>query len=248
MVASGASFLCFWLFFSIIELDNIAITRKKELEQMDSSIDALFGALKEATRAHLTGGKNGDLSAADELNSNKDILQLDNDTDKTEKVFAEIEKNLQKLPKLNNDFDTLMNEKSVAERVKPTKQQIIDSKAKSDADWFTISKVNDKVRKEVQRDLLLLKHRAALDPKRHYKKDRWQVPDRFSVGTIIEDKTEFYSSRMTNKQRKSTILESMMVDDDTNKYFKRKYTEIQTQKTSGKKGHYTKTKQLRHRK
>lgn len=117
--------------------------------------------------------------------------------------------------------------------------------AASSSDWFTLPKPDDKLRRETERDLLLLKHRAALDPKRHYKKDRWQVPDRFAVGTIIDNKAEFFSSRLTNKQRKSTMLETLMGDDDTNKYFKRKYSEIQVQKTSGKKGHFKKTKMMR---
>lgn len=109
--------------------------------------------------------------------------------------------------------------------------------------WFTLPKTE--LTSEVKRDLMLIKHRAALDPKRHYKKEKWKVPERFSIGTIIEGPTEFFSSRMTNKERKGTMLETLMVDDNTNKYFKRKYTEVQQKKTSGKKAHYRNVKDKR---
>lgn len=71
------------------------------------------------------------------------------------------------------------------------------------------------------------------------------MPERFAIGTIIEDKSEFYSSRMNRKERKSTILETLMGDEASNKYFKRKYNEIQEKSTSGRKAHYKKMKEMR---
>ncbi|EDO15343.1 hypothetical protein Kpol_1011p15 [Vanderwaltozyma polyspora DSM 70294] len=221
---------------------------------MDASLDKLFGDLRNATNVS-KGDSIGKTTAhgVDLISGNGDVLQLENSED-NDKKFAEIERSLKNLPKLQNEFDRLIHGdgNNSENKSKGLEAMKIDSVSKpsqvSSKEWFTIPKMGDRKRQEVQRDLLLLKHRAALDPKRHYKKDRWKVPDRFSVGTIIEGNTEFYSSRLTKKQRKSTMLETLMADDDTNKYFKRKYNEIQTQKTSGKKGHYKKTKQLRHRK
>lgn len=216
----------------------------------EQSLDNLFASLKEVSNKKLTTVNE------QENQHNSDILRLDDDTKDTEKIFRSIELDLKKLPKLNNDFDQLAskqansNNKSVLptltttllDETKTTKKQNSKSEAK---DWFLLPKPSDHMKKQLQRDLLLIKHRAALDPKRHYKKDKWQVPDRFSIGTIVEDKTEFFSSRLTKKQRKSTLLESLMADNETNKYFKRKYSEIQLQKTSGKKGYYKKNKDMR---
>lgn len=216
----------------------------------EQSLDKLFASLKEVSNKKLTAVNE------QENQHNSDILRLDDDTKDTEKIFRSIELDLKKLPKLNNDFDQLAskqansNNKNVLptlattllDETKTTKKQNSKSEAK---DWFLLPKPSDHMKKQLQRDLLLIKHRAALDPKRHYKKDKWQVPDRFSIGTIVEDKTEFFSSRLTKKQRKSTMLESLMADNETNKYFKRKYSEIQLQKTSGKKGYYKKNKDMR---
>ncbi|CAL9737997.1 rRNA-processing protein Fcf2p [Monosporozyma servazzii] len=221
------------------------------------SLEDLFASLKEVSKKELTQDK--PVGKSEEPQQDADVLQLDDDEEgkkDTEKIFRDIELELKKLPKLHNEFDKLASKKhnksnakksfkdvlptTVLEEAKEPKQTVSEGK-----EWFTLPKPSDHMKKQVQRDLLLIKHRAALDPKRHYKKDKWQVPDRFSIGTIVEDKTEFFSSRLTNKQRKSTILETLMTDDQTNKYFKRKYTEIQVQKTSGKKGHYKKNKDMR---
>ncbi|CCD24300.1 Fcf2p NDAI_0C06410 [Naumovozyma dairenensis CBS 421] len=239
----------------------------------NASIDDLFGALTSAVQdknsTSISDEKNssGDVVAVtagdddDEENDfSKNVLQFD-DGEKgrkivdTEKEFANIEKNLRNLPKLENGFDSLATKKaSTIEKEKKNEQTgLIQDKQKNNTtrnidtknDWFTLPKPDDNMRRELQRDLVLLQHRAALDPKRHYKKDRWQIPDRFAVGTIIDNKAEFYSSRLTNKERKSTMLETLMGDDTTNKYFKRKYSEIQVQKTSGKKGHFKKMKSMR---
>jgi len=93
---------------------------------------------------------------------------------------------------------------------------------------------------ELRRDLQLLKMRGVLDPKRHYKKDssKNDVPEYSQVGTIIEGATEFYSSRLTNKERKQTLLEEIISQEQENGRFKRKYDDISKLKASGKKSFY----------
>ncbi|CAL9729458.1 rRNA-processing protein Fcf2p [Monosporozyma unispora] len=220
------------------------------------SLEDLFASLKEVSKKGLS---EDNLVTKLEETHDSDVLQLDDDEEgkkDTEKIFRDIEMDLKKLPKLHNDFDKLASKKFNKEKVEKSLIDVLPTTVLEEAqeptktvsvgkEWFTLPKPSDHMKKQVQRDLLLIKHRAALDPKRHYKKDKWQVPDRFSIGTIVEDKTEFFSSRLTNKQRKSTILETLMTDDQTNKYFKRKYSEIQVQKTSGKRGHYKKNKDMR---
>lgn len=217
---------------------------------LDSSIDELFGELKKTTKA--SGTSSQDISSTSQegdLDDNDNVVSLDNDKKDTETIFRDIEVSMNKLPKLDNTFDTLAMKKTP---IVPNDKshQVKEKMAKNDQiqnDWFTMPKPSDNKRKELQRDLTLIKHRAALDPKRHYKKDKWIIPERFSVGTIIENKNEFYSSRIKNKERKSTIMESLMSDDTSNKYFKRKFTEIQDQKSSGRRGHYNKNKAMRKR-
>ncbi|KAH9221879.1 putative rRNA-processing protein fcf2 [Leptodontidium sp. 2 PMI_412] len=95
---------------------------------------------------------------------------------------------------------------------------------------------------ELKRDLQLLRMRDVLDPKRHYKKDnkKQQVPEFSQVGTIIEGPTEYFSSRLLNKDRKRTLVEEVLAGEKASGRFKSKYNEIQDAKTSGKKAHYKK--------
>lgn len=99
---------------------------------------------------------------------------------------------------------------------------------------------------ELERDLKIIKMRGAIDPKRHYRKDdSKELPKYFQMGTIIEGPTEFYSSRLTRKERKQTILEELMQDDKRKKYLKRKYLEIDVKKQSGGRGYAKKIKERR---
>lgn len=89
--------------------------------------------------------------------------------------------------------------------------------------------------------------RDTIDPKRFYKKDNTkpQVPEFSQVGTIIEGPTEYFSARLTNKERKRTFVEEVLERETSTGRLKSKYNEIQTAKTSGKKAHYKKVKALR---
>lgn len=82
--------------------------------------------------------------------------------------------------------------------------------------------------------------RSVLDPKRHYKKEggKLKPPEYSQVGTIIEGPTEFFTSRISKKDRKKSFVEEAMANQDNKQRFKRKYGDIQTAKTSGKKAHY----------
>ena len=65
------------------------------------------------------------------------------------------------------------------------------------------------------------------------------------MGTIIEGPTEFYSARLSNKERKRTLVEEVLAGESATQRFKSKYKEIQAAKTSGKKGHYKNMKAQR---
>jgi hypothetical protein len=102
---------------------------------------------------------------------------------------------------------------------------------------------------ELRRDLQLLKMRSVLDPKRHYKKDnsKSDVPAFSQVGTIIEGPTEFFSSRLSNKDRKQTLLEEVINQEESSGRFKRKYNDISQSKASGGKNFYKAQKAKRNK-
>jgi hypothetical protein len=93
---------------------------------------------------------------------------------------------------------------------------------------------------ELKKDLQLLRMRPVLDPKRHYKKEsgKGKAPDFSQVGTVIEGPTEFYSSRIPNKERKRTFVDETLAYEEESGRFKAKYEDIQAAKMSGKKSHY----------
>lgn len=89
---------------------------------------------------------------------------------------------------------------------------------------------------EIKHDLEVLQMRSVLDPKHFYKKnDLKALPKYFQIGKVVDSPLDYYSGRLTNKERKKTIVDELMADAEFAKYNKRKYKEIIDQK---KKTHY----------
>ncbi|KAI9677579.1 MAG: hypothetical protein M1817_006533 [Caeruleum heppii] len=145
--------------------------------------------------------------------------------------------------KLAHGIRTIEDPVQVRERLMHEKQATAGLK------WFNLPKTN--LTPELKRDLQLLQMRSVLDPKRHYKKSgsskKSFAPEFSQVGTIIEGPTEYFSGRITKKERKQTFVEEVLSKDDTMKRFKSKYNDIQAKKTSGKKEFYKKLKEQRSR-
>lgn len=137
--------------------------------------------------------------------------------------------------------------KKIDDPLQIRKKRKEEKKASAGAQWFNMPKTE--LTPELRRDLQLLKMRNVLDPKRHYKKDNSKndVPEYSQVGTIIEGATEFYSSRLTNKERKQTLLEEIVSQEQANGRFKRKYDDISKAKSSGKKSFYKALKAKRNK-
>jgi len=72
----------------------------------------------------------------------------------------------------------------------------------------------------------MIQMRNYIDPKRFYKN-----PDKIGkvlhTGTVIEGAAEYKSSRLTNKERKQTIVEEILADRQIKDYSKRKFLDIQ---------------------
>lgn len=95
--------------------------------------------------------------------------------------------------------------------------------------WFDLEPAE--MDESLKRDIKIVRMRNTLDPVRFYKN-----PDKMKavlhVGTVIEGPTEFKSSRLTNRERKETILEEVMGDEKVKQFSKRKYQEIQADRNN----------------
>jgi hypothetical protein len=93
-------------------------------------------------------------------------------------------------------------------------------------DWFQLP--TQEITGQLKTDLRVLRLRSAFDPKQFYKKfDETKFPTQFHVGTVVEPAADFYSSRLTNKQRKSTMAEEIMHDPYLSSVRKKRYNRIQ---------------------
>lgn len=91
------------------------------------------------------------------------------------------------------------------------------------AGWFHMqpSAVTD----ELKMDLAVIRNRNVLDPKRFYKSS-----DKFGsvlqVGTVVEGASEYYSSRLTKKERRNNLTEELLADSSASGYASQKYLQI----------------------
>jgi hypothetical protein len=116
------------------------------------------------------------------------------------------------------------------------------------AGWFNLPRTSDDP--QTKKDLQILKLRSVLAlGKQHFKRDTRKdpIPAFSQVGTLVEGPTEFYSARLTKKERKRTLVEEVLASGQALSKFKTKYNEIQERKMSGKKSHYKKVVARRRR-
>eukprot|EP00850_Spirogloea_muscicola_P007291 SM000036S13335 [mRNA] locus=s36:606795:609350:- [translate_table: standard] len=101
--------------------------------------------------------------------------------------------------------------------------------------WFDLPATT--ITPDMKQELRLLKLRTVLDPKRHYRApDTTKFPKHFQIGTVVEGPADFYSGRLSKKERKQSFGAELLADPGLKQYRKRKYEEIQQQKQSGGKG------------
>ncbi|KAJ8279637.1 hypothetical protein COCON_G00067030 [Conger conger] len=107
-----------------------------------------------------------------------------------------------------------------------------EERAKTTGDgWFNMKA--PEMTEELTNDLKVLKMRAAMDPKRFYKKnDRDGFPKYFQVGTVVDSPVDFYNSRVPKKQRKRTMVDELLADAEFRNYNKKKYKQIMTEKAA----------------
>ncbi|XP_070797276.1 deoxynucleotidyltransferase terminal-interacting protein 2 isoform X1 [Pituophis catenifer annectens] len=136
------------------------------------------------------------------------------------------------------DFEKKECVPPLRESIHQLKKQRKKDRAKTTGDsWFGMKA--PEMTEELKNDLKALQMRAAIDPKRFYKKnDRKGLPKYFQVGTIVDSPADFYHARVPKKERKKTIVDELLVDSEFRRYNKRKYQDIIAEKealSAGKK-------------
>ncbi|KAJ1927944.1 rrna-processing protein fcf2 [Tieghemiomyces parasiticus] len=125
-------------------------------------------------------------------------------------------------------------------RVEPRKTRS-QRKAKATtngAGWFDMKR--PEVTEEIKRDLQVIEYRAALDPTRFYKKDKQRnpVPEFFHMGTVVEAPHEYYSGRLTRKERRGRLADQLLNEEQTRAHLKRRAEKIRTDSREGSEAWY----------
>lgn len=150
----------------------------------------------------------------------KETGKLDTDLGKVD-VEKEMEKSV-----LQPGFEQLHSipAYSVSQRKLKAERKKERDKSKG-PNWFNMAA--PEITEELKNDLQVLKMRSVMDPKRFYKKNDMEVlPKYFQVGRVVDSPLDHQSHRISNKDRKRTMVEELLNDAEFNRYNKKKYKEI----------------------
>lgn len=85
----------------------------------------------------------------------------------------------------------------------------------------------------------MLRSRAYLDPKRHYRTARDEadtkaLPKFVQLGTVVEGPSEYYSARLSRAERKGgSLVDQLLADEAVRKYAKRNYDAVSAAAAAG---------------
>jgi hypothetical protein len=94
--------------------------------------------------------------------------------------------------------------------------------------WFNMQPT--RMTEELKTDLAVIRNRTYLDPKKFYKSSD-KSHKIVQLGTVIEGAAEYYSSRLTKKQRRSNITEEILADPSTADYATNKFKQMSRERT-----------------
>lgn len=124
-----------------------------------------------------------------------------------------------------------------SESSKIKRDQSFDRTKSAGPKWFHIQ--SHPFTESLQQDLKVIQNRNYMDPKKFYKSSDINTSNIgkkiYQVGTVVEGTGEFFSSRLTKKQRKSTLAEELMADEKIRNYTKRKFKEATSKQRPQKK-------------
>jgi len=98
--------------------------------------------------------------------------------------------------------------------------------------WFDLPATT--LTPEIKNDWAIINARPFINRDRFYKKDnRKEPPKYFQVGTVVSGAGEFYSSRLTNRERSNqrTFVDSIVNDTQQMQYIKNKMKKINHEKS-----------------
>lgn len=123
---------------------------------------------------------------------------------------------------------------AVAETLNPSKKRRTGGLKTAGKGWYDMK--TPVMTEELKEDLNVIKMRNYLDPKRHMRTNDWakRLPKHFQVGTIIEDKSEWYSSRLTKKERTDRMVDAVLAEPKTKAYVKRTFASINEKAQAGR--------------
>ena len=98
--------------------------------------------------------------------------------------------------------------------------------------WFNMTPTP--MTDQLKTDLSIIRNRNYIDPKKFYKSGDSFEGKVLQVGTVIEGSSEYYSSRLTKRDRRQNLTEEIMSEAHVSNYAKRKYYEIQQEKAKPK--------------
>jgi len=178
-----------------------------------------------------TSNKNGNEDGGSDRSQPKSVVSYVafNPADKDSMVSKN--KELVLNPKLMKSLDEKMAgdkvhviEKRVGKHTLKKRKKKEREKTKGEG-WFGMSA--PEMTEETKRDLEVLKMRAAVDPKRFYKKnDSQTLPKYFQIGQVVDSPVDYYSNKGGGKKKKKSLVDELMADAEYQKYSKRKYAEI----------------------
>ena len=176
-----------------------------------------------------------------ELETNLDIKKSSRSKDSSDNQVAKLMKKSVLPPDMEKEKNCPVFNKSKYSIAKERKKQAQETAGPG---WYNMPKTE--LTDEVKRDLQVLKMRKVLNTKQHYKReDSKAIPKFFQMGTIIEGSHEYYSSRISKKERKRTMVDELLADSEFRKKNKKRMIEYEMRKGAGGKGHHKNKTQKR---
>ncbi|CAD6241159.1 GSCOCG00009182001-RA-CDS [Cotesia congregata] len=217
-----------------VELPETSTSSKKSKKSAESvleSLDSFMGWTEEPKKSpSLVPDVSAPLNTISSSSSSKEV----DDLLKKSVVQPGFEK-LESVPRYDESRRRLtIQRKKEREKTKGTK-------------WFNMPA--PEMTAEVRHDLQVIQMRSALDPKRFYKKnDIKALPKYFQIGKVVDSPLDYYSGRLSNKERKKTLVDELMADAEFAKYNKRKFKEIVKENPVGMRKAHAHAKRLKKRK
>jgi hypothetical protein len=127
---------------------------------------------------------------------------------------------------------TTFSSSSLQSITKRKRGGVNDNLSTAGSGWFNMTPTP--MTSQLKTDLSIIRNRNYLDPKKFYKNADSYEGKILQLGTVIEGSNEYYTSRLTKRERRMNLTEEVMADRTVTEYAKKKYRELQAEKDVGK--------------